>query len=562
MKSHLGELNVVLAGEAGQGLQTAGDILVRACVRSGYSVCTSQTYESRIRGGHNTFSIRIHARRALAPREPIDLLVALNPEAARRHLDELSSHGVALVPEDFPPSRSRVSKVPYHDLGTEGFINMAALGVASSLIGLKMQSVQKALEDLSAGASPHRIEKDINSLQKAYDWALKLQKTLPRLRSPAARKTRLVLNGNEAIALGALSAGVKFCSFYPMSPSTTIAINLAQWAQRMGIVVEQAEDEIAAINMCIGASYAGVPSLVPTSGGGFALMVESVSLSAMSETPIVVVVAQRPGPATGLPTRTEQGDLLFVINSGHGEFPKAVFAPASPQDCFHITRAAVETAERYQVPVFILSDHFLADSQRDVEPFDLEGLSQVSPGADPSSIPTPYLRYRITEDGVSPRLLPGLGEELVIGDSHEHSEDGHITEDLTLRPKMVKKRMRKLLGITKEAIPPTLLGDKRPEVLLLCWGSTLGAAQEAMEEMREGGVKAGVMHFSQVWPLDGGKILQPLHSAQRVICVEGNSTGQLASIIRMTTGFEIEEMVLRYDGLPITPEYIIRGASL
>jgi 2-oxoglutarate ferredoxin oxidoreductase subunit alpha len=326
----------------------------------------------------------------------------------------------------------------------------------------------------------------------------------------------------------------------------------------MGLVVEQVEDEIAAINMAIGASFAGAPSLVPTSGGGFALMTEAVSLAGVSETPVVIVIGQRAGPATGLATRTEQADLEFVLHAGHGEFPRAVFAPATLEECFHLTRKAVELAERYQGPTFVLTDHFLADSIRDVEPFDVKALPFVKPGAAPSSVKGPYARYAITESGVSPRMLPGLSRHLVVGDSHEHTEAGHITEDLTLRPKMVRKRLRKMEGLIGEAIPPEHQGPKRADLLLVSWGSTQGAVAEAASTLKAQGKRTATLHFSQVWPMVPEQFVSHLKGAREVIAVEGNATGQLARLIRRETGFHIPRHISRYDGLAITPEYIIR----
>jgi 2-oxoglutarate ferredoxin oxidoreductase subunit alpha len=366
-----------------------------------------------------------------------------------------------------------------------------------------------------------------------------------------------MMNGNEAIALGAVSAGLRFYSFYPMTPSTSISLNLAGQAKRMGLIVEQAEDEIAAINMAIGASFAGAPSMVGTSGGGFALMVEGVSLAAMTETPLVVVVAQRPGPATGLPTRTEQSDLEFVLHAGHGEFPRAIFSPGTVEECFHLTRRALDLAERYQGPMFLLTDQFLADSYRAVEPFAVENLDTVRVGTEAVGS-SPYLRFAITESGVSPRLVPRITEHLVVADSDEHTEDGHITEDLSVRRQMVEKRLRKGKGIRAEVIPPDMEGEEKPDLLLVSWGSSKGAVQEAASRMKSNGGKLATLHFSQVWPLVPEQFMGHLASARQVVSIEGNAFGQLARLIRGETGFQIKKKVLRYDGLPVTPEFILQ----
>jgi len=367
-----------------------------------------------------------------------------------------------------------------------------------------------------------------------------------------------MMQGNEAIALGAISAGLKFYAFYPMTPSTSIGLTLARYAEKMGLVVEQAEDEIAAINMALGASFAGAPSMVATSGGGFALMVEGVSLAAMTETPIVIVIAQRPGPATGLPTRTEQGDLNFVLHSSHGEFPRAIFCPGTIEECFHLTRKAFVLAEKFQGPMFILTDQFLSDSYRAIIPFDIENLVPVRSSIDATPATVPYRRFSFTDSGVSPRLLPGLSGHLVIAGSDEHTEDGHLTEDLSVRKLMVEKRMKKTEGICRKVIKPEFKGDRNPDILLISWGSSKGSVLEAASLMSSPGRRVATLHFPQVWPLVPEQFMDFLQDARQVVCVEGNATGQLASLIRRETGFEVHHRVNRYDGLPITPEFILR----
>ncbi|MBW2093052.1 MAG: 2-oxoacid:acceptor oxidoreductase subunit alpha, partial [Deltaproteobacteria bacterium] len=332
-------------------------------------------------------------------------------------------------------------------------------------------------------------------------------------------------------------------------------------AKRMGVVVEQGEDEIAVINMAIGASFAGALSMVGTSGGGFALMAEGVSLSAMTETPVIIVVAQRPGPATGLPTRTAQADLEFVLHAGHGEFPRAVFAPGSVEECFHLTRAALYLSQLCQGPIFILTDQFLADSYRAVDPFEVEKLASVNVECEANFTNSPYERYAETEIGVSPRHIPGLTEYLVVADSDEHTPDGRLTEDLFVAKKMIDKRLRKLELLQREVIPPERWGDERPDLLLVTWGSSKGAVIETAQQLRAEGKNVSTLHFSQVWPLIPEQFLSTLEEAGEVICLEGNATGQLARLIRRETGFLIEKRVLRYDGLPLTPEFIIKALA-
>lgn len=372
-----------------------------------------------------------------------------------------------------------------------------------------------------------------------------------------------MLNGNQAIALGAMAAGMKFCAFYPMTPATSIPLFLASHAKDMGLIVEQTEDEISAINMAIGASFTGAPSMVATSGGGFALMTEGVSLAGMTETPIVIVVAQRPGPATGLPTRTEQADLEFILHAGHGEFPRAIMTPGTPEECFYLTYKAFHLAEASQGPVFVMTDQFLADSYRAVEPFDLSNLKHVQGGNTTlKGISIPYMRYQLTNNGISPRLLPGVTDQLVVADSDEHTEDGHITENLTMRKKMVEKRLAKLHVLLQEIVPPIYVGEEGPEYLLVSWGSTYGPALMAGNLLRERNKAVANLHFSQVWPLNEAQFLNKLLAAKEVISVEGNATGQFARLLRRETGFHISRYVLRYDGLPITAEYILERLNI
>ena len=550
--------NILIGGKAGQGLVTIGQLLAKSLVRGGYSIVVTQSYQSRIRGGHNTFTIRVGIDEVIAPKELVNLLVALDMDTVNLHCRDLTSDGLVVLDNSLDINGDSFLRVPFEELAQEKFSNISALGVVGSLLGLDNGLMARTLDDFFGKKNEGLAAENRQVLARATGWAAAHATSSHKLPTIPNPLHRLMMNGNEAIALGAVSAGLQFYSFYPMTPSTSISLNLAGQAKRIGLIVEQAEDEIAAINMAIGGSFAGAPSMVATSGGGFALMVEGVSLAAMTETPLVVVVAQRPGPATGLPTRTEQGDLELVLHSGHGEFPRAIFAPGTVEECFHLTRKAFELAERYQGPMFLLTDQFLADSYRAVVPFDVENLASVHTGAEAVGS-SPYTRFAITESGVSPRLLPGMTENLVVADSDEHTEGGHITEDLFVRKQMVEKRLKKGKDIRAEVIPPDREGEEKPDLLLLSWGSSKGAVQEAASRMNSQGEKVATLHFSQVWPLVPEQFMSYLESARQVVSVEGNAFGQLARLIRRETGFQINKKVLRYDGLPITPEFILRG---
>ncbi len=551
-------LHVVIGGEAGQGLVTLGELLARCLVRSGYRIHVTQRYMSRIRGGHNTFSILFGVDSAEAPAEAIDVLVALDADTVRLHREQMvPGNGAIIIDDSLAAEGESCIRVPFKKLSGARYENIVALGVAAALFRLDKSIVKEAVAAYFGNKDAVISGANQAAVDSAYTWVETSSVSTSRPAPAKANGTaRLMMNGNEAVALGALAGGVKFCAFYPMSPATSIMLNLAKHAEEMGLVVEQAEDEIAAINMAIGASFSGSRSMTATSGGGFALMAEGVSLAGMTEVPVVIVVAQRPGPATGLPTRTEQADLEFILHAGHGEFPRAIFAPGSIEECFELTSRAFALAEASQGPVFLLTDQFLADSYRDVMPFKLNREAVPEPAPQEKEAGH-YLPYAITASGASPRRIPGAGPDLVVADSDEHDEAGHITEDLTLRPKMVEKRLRKIKRLADAAVPPEYSGGDAPELLLVNWGSSKGAVKEAATRMRAEGKSVGVLHFSQVWPLVPAQFLERLRGARRVVCVEGNATGQFSRLIRRETGFAVDRVTARYDGLPITPEYIM-----
>ena len=554
----LRDIQLLIGGEAGQGLVTIGQLLAKALVRAGHGIFVSQSYHSRIRGGHNTFAVRLGSGPFFAARESIDILVALNAETVALHRGQLSERALLVADAAFAPDQAGTMAVPFAELGPEQLWNTAALALLGHILALPAEALDQALAALLGRKHPEALAENREIMEKSRAWAALHVPAhdfmLPPVGSPPER---LLLNGNQAVALGALAGGVKFCAFYPMTPATSIALELIDHAEIMGCVVEQAEDEIAAINMAIGASFAGAPSLVPTSGGGFALMAEGVSLAAMTETPVLIVVGQRPGPATGMPTRTEQADLEFVLHAGHGEFPRAIFAPGSIEECFHLTHRALTLAEQSQSPVFLLTDQFLADSARPVAPFDPATVTPVKAGVEPAAATLPYQRYRLTADGLSPRLLPGLSEHLVVADSDEHDQDGHISEDHGVRIAMVEKRLRKLDLLRRESVAPILDGEKGAALLLVGWGSSQGPLREAVATLRGQGRRVAGLYFSQVWPLVPAQFLDILQAAGEVVCVEGNATGQFARLIQRETGFFILTRIGRYDGLPFTAGYIL-----
>ncbi len=370
---------------------------------------------------------------------------------------------------------------------------------------------------------------------------------------------QIFIDGNQALGMAALASGCRFLAAYPMTPATGIMTYLAAKQQQYGLVVEQAEDEIAAINMVLGASYAGLRSMTSTSGGGFALMVEGLSLAGMTETPIVVVLAMRPGPATGLPTRTEQGDLNFAIFGGHGEFPRAVLSATNLEDAFYRLNKAFTLADKYQVPVIFLTDQDFADTARSIRPYDFSRLVYARHLATEETAPSPYQRYRLTEDGLSPRAYPGqFAGEVVLADSDEHDEDGHIIEDGAMRKRMMDKRMLKQNALANEMSEPEVYGSTGAEILLIGWGSTYGALREAIDSLQARGKNAAMLHFSDLWPLPLNTVTTLLPEAQYSFCVEGNATGQFSALLRRESGLQTTHLLLKYDGRPWSGEEIVR----
>lgn len=552
------DLQVVIGGEAGQGIATIGELLCKALVGAGYEIVVSQSYQSRIRGGHNTFNIRIANTKIMAPVVPIDILAALNEETVDLHRGELKEDGLIIADAAWEMEGENILQVEYEDMGKKKYVNTLILGILGSRLGLDLDYLKEGIEKALGKKKEELVAENLKVLEKSYEWAGNQKGRYSRLPEPENEpESRLMLNGNQAIALGAMAAGVKFGAFYPMTPSTSVMLTIIAHAEKMGIVVEQAEDELAALNMAIGASFCGAPSIVATSGGGYALMTEAVSLAGMTETPVVVVLAQRPGPATGLPTRTEQGELNFVLHGGHGEFTRLILAPGTVESSFQLTRRAFHLAEKYQTPCFIMTDQYMADSFRGVDSDIFKVSDPVKVGADPESFTDSYKRYTLTESGISPRLLPGGSEHLVVADSDEHDDEGHITEDLSLRIKMVDKRLKKLTALRQESLEPVYEGKMEPDLLLVCWGSSIGPVLEAAERLRDDNTSVATLCFEQVWPLKEDQFMDYLENAKRVICVEGNATGQFAGLLRRETGIEVDGSVLRYDGLPFTPEYIV-----
>jgi 2-oxoglutarate ferredoxin oxidoreductase subunit alpha len=548
------DINVVIAGAAGEGVQTVGDILAHTISAQGYAVFTWQEYESRIRGGQNSYSIRIGEKPQNAPLLAADVLLTLNDGAEKKYEPLLKEEGTLIAQTQL---WERMIAIPFAEIAEKEledkiYANTIAVGALVGVLGVNLDTLKQVLVQKFRGKGQEVVESNLSAAEEGYHRATQECKDMCPWKLPRQGARYYLISGNEAIPLAAAFAGCRFIAAYPMTPATGIITYLAREEEHLRVFAEQAEDEIAAVNMALGASYAGARAMTATSGGGFALMVEGISLAGMTETPLVIVLAQRPGPATGLPTRTAQGELLFAINAGHGEFPKMVLAPSSPYDAFQKIVKAFNLADKYQMPVIVLTDHFLADSQFSVSDFELGTLSPVFHLADPEKI-RDYKRYQLTEHGISPRLYPGQSEHLVGADSDEHDERGHITEDLGATVKaMVRKRLAKLDGLKEEISPPEETYVNDADTVLVGWGSSHGALLEGLHLLKQEGKKAGMIHFTELWPLPEFTFPE----GKSYITVESNATGQLARLLRSEYGVSFQSTINRYDGLPLTGEYI------
>ncbi|MDW7733145.1 MAG: 2-oxoacid:acceptor oxidoreductase subunit alpha [Methanolobus sp.] len=563
------DLNIKIGGAAGQGLETIGSVLSKTLMKCGFFVFSTQYYLSRIRGGHNTFQIRISDEAIKAMDEKVDLLVALDKASIEKHLDEMSD-GVVIIDRDtvkLEEEHESLFHVPLLKIakdtgGNKLYANSAAVGAAMGLMCLDFDVLADVLSSIFKKKGQEIIDNNIKVARAGYDYA---RDNYPKgckfeIEQPEQHKNKMLIAGNEAAGLGALAAGLHFLSAYPMTPSTGVMNYVAANSGKFAVVVEQAEDEIAALNMALGASFTGARSMVTTSGGGFSLMVEALGLAGITETPVVIFLGQRPGPATGLPTMTEQGDLLFAIHAAQGEFPRCVLAPGTPEECFYMAAEAFNIADKYQIPVILMSDQYLADSLFTCERFDPSKISierHLLSDTDIKGMQEEYRRYKITSSGISPRALPGQNGALVGADSDEHDEFGHIDETRENRINMVHKRMNKLELLRDEIQVPDIYGPGDAGLTLIGWGSTYGPLVEVVDTLNGQGHSVNLVHFTYMHPLPAEKLRKLLSGSEKKVCVENNRLGQLARLLAVEAGIEMSENVLRYDGLPFSPQSII-----
>lgn len=567
----------LIGGEAGFGIMTTGTVFSKIATRSGYHIFDYVEYPSLIRGGHNAYEVHVSDTSVSHLNPKIDILVCLNKETYEKHKDRLTEKSLVVFDQDEFEIKEDVKKIVVSfkkilsDLkGQPVMKNTIALGASIGLLKGDVNELIKIISEQFAKKGEEVINFNKQFVQAGFDAINKnYSDAILDYLVKRPDEEKLVLTGNDAFSLGSVVADARVYVAYPMTPSSTVLTDLAAWQEKVCMVVRHAEDEISVINTAIGSSFAGVRSAVGTSGGGFALMVESVSFSGITEIPIVVFIAQRPGPATGMPTWTEQGDLLFSVYSGHGEFPKIVLSPGDNEEMIELAAKAYNLADVYQMPVIVMSDMYLSESHKSVtkkfvDDFianykvnrgKLFGQDQISKIKDKK-----YLRYKIEDDGISDRLIPGTPGYFYQANSYEHVEDGHTTEEAQPRIDQVDKRARKWVTYLKnDFTTPKIYGDfDKSETIFVSWGSTKGIVLQAQKLLKAKGTDSAFIHFNHIYPLDREKILNLFKQNKKYVLVENNSWGQFGKLLTTETGIEIKEKILRYDGRPITPEEIIK----
>lgn len=554
------EVSLVFGGEAGQGIQTIEEMCATILHREGYFVFSVGEYMSRVRGGSNSTEIRVSETKKQAFVERIDMCFPFGCSDIEHLRGRIAPETIFIGDEEQlgKCKTDGMIAVPFlktaDEVGGKIFANVIMASFVLSFFDVDIAKAEEYLKKKFERKGEEVVAKNILAVERG--WALGKEVQASRgirieIQKKAPQNDFVFLKGEKVVALGAVAGGCDFIASYPMSPSTGVFTNVAGLSRDFGIAVEQVEDEISGVHMGIGAWFAGGRAMISTSGGGFALMTEAVSLCGMTESPMVFHIAQRPGPATGLPTQTEQGDLNMVLHAGHGDFARVILAPGTLEDGVALMKKAFDFADKFQVPVFVLTDQFFMDTQTGALVDDLPDGKYQKYFIETNE---KYKRYAFTGDGLSPRGIPGFGTGFVCVDSDEHEEDGHITESHETRVAMVEKRMARIEMIREEAVPAELVGSEKYSTLLVGWGSTYGAIRDALETTQK--PMTSFLHIKQVYPL-GADVLEYVKRADRVVVIENNVTGQLADLLEKESGRKIDERVLQYDGTPFSVERVV-----
>lgn len=572
-----------IGGEAGQGIATPGDILARIFARRGLNLNAYNAYQSIIRGGHTFLTIRASDGPVRSMGDRLDVLIPLNQDAMDRHLRLMTAGSCVLFDVDkikpgTPANGVQLCPLPTKQLtaGNKLAGNTVAIAATLQMLGVEFKALEDALTRIFKRKGDAVIAENVGFARAGYDYAAAHFKTFP-FKVPNLGKGNAVLTGNMALAMGGIAAGVKFYAAYPMSPSTGVLMYMATHARQLGIMVRQVEDEIGVMNMVIGAAHTGCRAMCATSGGGFALMTEAVGMAGMIETPVVCIDVQRAGPATGVPTKTEQGDLWQVLGAGQGDFPRIIVAPSSQIDAFKTIPELFNLCDKYQCPGLVLTDLLISEGTASVNPQDLNFKPKIDRGETifpngGSDNPfggandNAYLRYKNTPSGISPRAVPGVPGHIHVAATDEHDEDGTLISDEFTNPIkrriMVEKRARKMETVLSQIAPPQLIGPPSAAVTLVGWGSTEGVIREAVEKLAaEEGIVANQIAVKWIVPFHADEISHLLARSKRIIIVENNYSGQFARYLRSETGIAAHGHIRKYDGEPFMPHHIVNAVK-
>ncbi|PHB31835.1 2-oxoglutarate ferredoxin oxidoreductase subunit alpha [Bacillus pseudomycoides] len=570
----ISQLSWKVGGQQGEGIESTGEIFCIALNRLGYYLYGYRHFSSRIKGGHTNNKIRVSTTEVRAISDDLDILIAFDQETIDFNFHELRPGGIVVADAKFNPTIPESSDVnlyaiPFTDiaseLGTSLMKNMVAVGASSAVLGLDETVYLEVVEEIFGRKGEQVVKKNMEAIKRGSQYMKELlgEKVNMMQLEKADGQKRMFMIGNDAIAFGAVAGGARFMSAYPITPASEIMEYLIKKLPKVGGTVIQTEDEIAACTMAIGANYAGVRTLTASAGPGLSLMMESIGLAGITETPLVIVDTQRGGPSTGLPTKQEQSDLMAMIYGTHGEIPKIVMAPSTVEEAFYDIVEAFNLAEEYQVPVIFLTDLQLSLGKQTVEPLKLDRV-EIRRGKLDLQAELPdrenkayFKRYEVTEDGVSPRVLPGMKNGVHHVTGVEHDETGKPSESALNRKAQMDKRFRKMENLKFNT--PVYKNAKYDEadVLLVGFNSTRGAIEEAMERLEQEGLKVNHAHVRLIHPFPTDEILPLVKDAKRVVVVENNATGQLANIMRMNLGIgEKISSLLKYDGNPFLPKEI------
>ena len=567
---------IAIGGEAGQGIATPGNVLARICARRGLWFFSYNSYQSIIRGGHIFLTTRISTEEVTSHGDKIDLLICLNQDTMDRHLQHVVTGGIAIFNSDAinagaVPEGVQLCPMPVKELSNNNrnklVQNTVAVSAVLRLLGLEFKLLEEILTFQFKRKGQAVVDENVGVARAAYEYAEEhftpYVTPLPQKDKPLAQ-----LGGNEALAMGGAAAGVNFYCAYPMSPSTGVLHWMAQNARDLGIMVRQVEDEIGVINMVIGAAHSGCRAMCATSGGGFALMTEAVGSAGMMEIPMVAINVQRAGPSTGVPTKTEQGDLWQMLGASQGDFPKIIVAVTSILDCFNTIPELFNLVDKFQCPGLVITDLFVSEGFATVDPDEIGWDQPIERGeviSEANDTGEEYLRYKITESGISPRALPGTPGHLHVVATDEHDEDGGLISDEFTNPHkrraMVEKRQRKMEAAVSLIEPPDLEGPENAEVTLIGWGATKGVIQEAASILTEEGIPTNQLAIKWIVPLHEEAITLALSKSKRTIIVENNVSGQFSRYLRGETGFNADGHIRKYDGEPFMPHHIVDGVK-